>query len=124
MRILSITLLCIVLPGWLVSQSNALTLDEAIRLAKEHSIAAKRAATRKETSYWQWRTFLSELKPQLALNGNLPGFTRSFVEVVQPDGTIAFNPVSFNNSSLELSLSQQIAKTGGTVFFTASIAAL
>ncbi len=117
MRILSATLLFLVLPGtWLLSQSNTLTLDEAIRLAKEHSIAAKRAATRKETAYWQWRTFLSELKPQLALNGNLPGFTRSFVEVVQPDGTIAFNPVSFNNSSLELSLSQQIAKTGGTIF--------
>lgn len=102
----------ICLPGW----SQQLSLGEVIQRSRENAIAARRAHTQKETAYWEWRSFQSNFRPQLSLGGNLPGFTRSFVEVVQPDGTIAFNPISINNSALELSLSQSIAKTGGTIF--------
>lgn len=98
------------------AQTQRVTLDEVVELAKAQSIAAKRAATQKQTNYWQYRTFLSDFKPQLSLNGTLPGFTRSFVEVQQPDGTIAFQPISNNNSLLNLALSQNIALTGGTIF--------
>jgi len=98
------------------AQTQRVTLDEVVELAKNQSVAAKRAATQKQTNYWQYRTFLSDFKPQLSLNGTLPGFTRSFVEVQQPDGTIAFQPISNNNSLLNLALSQNIALTGGTIF--------
>lgn len=106
----------LLLPITLAAQTQRVTLDEVVELAKNQSIAAKRAATQKQTNYWQYRTFLSDFKPQLSLNGTLPGFTRSFVEVQQPDGTIAFQPISNNNSLLNLALSQNIALTGGTVF--------
>jgi outer membrane protein TolC len=52
------------------------------------------------------------------LNGNLPGYSKTFREVLQPNGTIEFQPVRYNNSALNLALSQTIAKTGGTVFGT------
>jgi outer membrane protein len=98
------------------AQSLTLTLDEAIQLAREQSIAGKQAATLQKTNYWQYRSFLADFKPQLSLNGSLPSFTRSFVEVQQPDGTVAFQPVSNNNSAVNLSLSQNIPLTGGSVF--------
>ncbi len=98
------------------AQTQRFTLDEVIELAKNQSISAKRAATQKQTNYWQYRTFLSDYKPQLSLTGSLPSFTRSFVQVQQPDGTIAFQSISNNNSILNLSLSQNIALTGGTIF--------
>lgn len=97
-------------------QERKLTLAQAVELARHESLAAKQAITQKKTVYWQYRSFLSDYKPQLSLNGTLPGFTRSFIEVVQPDGTIAFQPVSNNNSLLNLSLSQSIAPTGGVLY--------
>ncbi|MEZ0540607.1 TolC family protein [Fibrella arboris] len=93
-----------------------LTLDEVINLAREQSIAGKQAATLKKTNYWKYRSFLADFKPQLSLDGSLPSFTRSFIQVQQPDGTIAFQPVSLNNSLLNLSLSQNIPQTGGSIY--------
>lgn len=95
-----------------------LTLQQVVELAKEKSIASKQATTLKETRYWEWKTYQSNYKPHLSLSGNLPGYSKTFREVLQPNGTIAFQPVRYNNSSLDLALSQSIAKTGGTVFAT------
>jgi outer membrane protein TolC len=97
-------------------QVQQLTLAEVVQLAKANSIASKQATTLKKTNYWQYRSFLADYKPQLSLSGTVPGFTRSYIEVVQPDGTILFQPVSFNNALLGLSLSQSIALTGGKVY--------
>jgi outer membrane protein len=98
------------------AQTQKLTLDEVVQLAREQSIAGKQAATLQKTNYWKYRSFLADFKPQLSLDGSLPSFTRSFVQVTQPDGTIAFQPVSNNNSVLNLSLSQNIPLTGGSIF--------
>src|SRR3954469_25028673 len=98
-----------------------LTLQQVVEMAKGKSIAAKQAVTLKENKYWQWRTFKSNYQPQLSLNGILPAYTNSFQQVVQPDGTIEFQPVKYNNSSLSLALSQSIAQTGGTIFGTTQL---
>lgn len=98
------------------AQTHKLTLVEVVQLAREQSIASKQAVTQKKTNFWQYRSFLADYKPQLSLLGTVPGFTRSYIEVVQPDGTVSFQPVSNNNSLLNLSLSQSIAMTGGTVY--------
>ena len=98
------------------AQTQRYTLYDVVGLAREQSIAAKQAATRKNTNEWQYRSFIADFKPQLSLNGTLPGFTRSYIEVRQPDGTISFQPVSNNNSLLNLSLNQNIALTGGTLY--------
>src|SRR4051812_14601404 len=98
-----------------------LTLQQVVEMAKQKSIASKQATTTKETKYWEWRTYKSNYAPQLALNGILPGYSKTFTEVVQPDGTIQFQPVHNNNSSLNLSFSQSIAATGGTVFGTTQL---
>jgi outer membrane protein len=93
-----------------------LTLQQVVEMAKARSIASKQAATVKETKYWEWKTYQSNYKPQLSLSGNLPGYSKTFREVLQPNGTIVFQPVKYNNSSLSLALSQSVAKTGGSLF--------
>ncbi len=98
-----------------------LTLQQVVSLAREKSIASKQAATLKSNKYWEWRTYKSNYKPQLSLNGNLPGYSKTFREVLQPNGTIEFQPVTYNNSALNLALSQAIAKTGGTIFGTTQL---
>ena len=95
-----------------------LTLQDVVEMAKSTSIASKQAATIKETKYWEYRSFRSNYQPQLSLSGILPGYNKTFTEVQQPDGTILFQPIHNNNSSLNLSFSQSIAATGGTIFGT------
>ena len=90
-------------------------------MAKGKSIASKQASTVKETKYWEWRTFKSNYNPQLSLNGTLPGYSKTFNQVVQPNGTIQFQPVHNDNSSLNLSFSQTIEQTGGTIYGTTQL---
>lgn len=117
--------IALILPFWgesgLLWGQVGVTLSEVVEMARNQSISARQAATTKETKYWEYRTFLSNYKPQLTLNGNLPAFSRSFIEVRQPDGTIQFQPVRNNNSSLNLSLSQSIAATGGSIYATSQL---
>jgi outer membrane protein len=98
-----------------------LSLQQVIKMAKERSIASKQASTIKQTRYWEYLTYKSDYQPQLSLDGILPGYNKTFIEVQQPDGTIKFQSVHNNNSSLNLSFSQSIAATGGTVFGTTQL---
>lgn len=98
-----------------------LSLQDVVEMAKRNSIAAKQATTVRETKYWQWRTFKSNYQPQLSLGGILPGYSKTTQPVLQPDGTILFQPVHNDNSSLQLDFSQSITATGGTVYGTTSM---
>ncbi|MHC2991333.1 membrane protein [Pontibacter sp. HJ8] len=98
--------------------TRQLGLQEVIALAQEQSAAAHQAETSRENSYWQWRSFKSEYRPQLELTGTLPDFSRTYSPVTQPDGTTEFRPVTINNADLGLSLSQVVGPTGGRVFVT------
>jgi outer membrane protein len=98
-----------------------LSLPRLVEMAKSNSISAKQAITVKETKYWEWRTFKSNYQPQLALEGILPGYTKSYSQVQQPNGTILFQPIHYDNSSLTLNFSQSIAATGGTIYGTTQL---
>jgi outer membrane protein len=116
MRYISVLLLFSWFSLTVHAQPRRLTLAEVVEAAKEQSIASKQALTQKKTNFWQFRSFQADYKPQLSLLGTIPGFTRSYIEVIQPDGTISFQQVSNNNSTLNLSLSQSLAATGGTIY--------
>ena len=98
-----------------------LSLQDVVEMAKRNSIAAKQAVTQRENRYWQYRTFKSNYQPQLSLSGILPGYSKTTQQVLQPDGTILFQPVHNDNSSLQLDFSQSITATGGTVYGTTSM---
>lgn len=113
------------LPG-IAQQADSLNkkkydLQELISIAKNKSISALRAATIKENRYWQWRTFQSNYKPQLSLQGVLPDFNRRVRAVEQNDGTTEYVHVFNSNSSLTLELSQAIGATGGEIFISSDI---
>ncbi len=103
------------------SDTLRLSLQQVVELAKSNSIASKQAATIKETKFWEWRTFKSNYQPQLALSGILPGYTKTYVQVQQPNGSILFQPVHNDNSSLTLDFTQSIAATGGTIYGTTQL---
>ncbi len=95
------------------------TLEEIVQLALDRSPRSLQAETRKEVAYWRWRSFRSNYRPQLALEGTLPDFNRTNQAIRQDDGSFAFRRVSNNLSDLYLTASQSIGLTG-TRFFVSS----
>jgi outer membrane protein TolC len=86
---------------------------DVIRLAKQQSPAALSSETQKENTFWKYKSFKAEYLPQLDLTSDLPGFVNSNIPVVQPEGDISYQHVSYSSSNLALSLSQIIPQTGG-----------
>ena len=116
LRILLVLLLLVLLWRPVAAQAPALTLAEAIAQALDHSAIGQQATTTRETSYWAWRGYQANYRPQLGLQGMLPNFSRVITPVVQPDGTTSFQSVRINNSDIGLTLSQNIGLTGGQVY--------
>jgi outer membrane protein len=114
----TIFFITITLKGLCMSGSDTtwFSLKQVVELAKANSIAAKQAGTTRETKYWQWRTYMSNYQPQLSLNGNLPGYSKTSTPVVQPDGSILFQSIHYDNSAVTLNFSQTITATGATVY--------
>lgn len=97
-----------------------LSLQQVVELAKDQSPAALQNQTSKENRYWQYKSYLSNYKPQLVLRGR-DEFSREVRQTQQNDGTYAFPEVNQNLSSLNLSLEQQIGLTGSTLFVRSSL---
>ncbi|NDK55393.1 TolC family protein [Pontibacter fetidus] len=98
--------------------ARTLGLQEVITMAQQQSATAKQAEVSHESSYWQWRSFKSDYRPQLSLTGTLPDFSRTYTPVIQPDGTTDFKPVSINNADVGVTLKQLVGPTGGSIFVT------
>jgi outer membrane protein len=104
-----------------VADTLHLGLTAVVELAKKNSIAAKQAIAERETKYWEWRTYKSNYQPQLSLSGTLPGYSKTYQQVLQPDGTILFQPIHNDNSSLKLDFSQTLTATGATIYGTTNL---
>jgi hypothetical protein len=98
------------------SDTTWLSLKQVVEMAKANSIAAKQASTTRETKYWEWRTYKSNYQPQLSLSGNLPGYSKTSTPVIQPDGSILFQSINYDNSAVTLNFSQSITATGATIY--------
>lgn len=122
-HILTAILLLAGLKAWCNTPGDTirLSLQQVVEMAKKNSIAAKQATTVRETKYWEYRSFRSNYQPQLALSGILPGYNKTYTQIVQPNGTILFQPVHNDNSSLAMNFSQTITATGGTIYGTTSM---
>ncbi len=90
-------------------------MNEIIDRAKAQSIFSRQAETQRETSYWEYRSYLTNYNPQLRLNGNLPAYANSVTPVRQPDGSILYLPLNQVNPNINFGLQQPIGWTGGTI---------
>ncbi len=97
------------------------TLQEVIQLAKQNSLGARQAENRKENRYWEYNLFLSNYRPQLFLQGQLPDFNRTISPITLPDGSEQFVARSFAQSDLALRAQQVVSATGGRIFVSSQI---
>ncbi len=98
---------------------TALSISDAIQRAQSQSPTFRQIETRKETRYWQYRTFKTNYSPQVRLISNNAGslYTNSISPVRQPDGSIQYIPINQFNPGVNLALQQPLHWTGGTLSF-------
>ena len=118
-----VVIFLLIIPSDLLSQQTnlRLTLEDVIRLAKEQSPSAIMARHRFRGSYWEYRTHVAKFRPSLTLQSVLPELTRSIDKITLPDGSDDFVERSLMNSSVEVSLVQNIAPTGGSIFMRSGL---
>ncbi len=98
-----------------VHAQNKFTIEDIIARARAQSPSSKRTETAKETRYWEYRTFRARYNPQLAISGNAPSYSLSYVQVVQQDGSRLFQPINQTNSLVNVGFQQPLRWTGGTI---------
>ncbi len=105
-------------------QVTAMTLEECILRAQARSPEAQIAQKGFMAVHWDFKAYKAGLLPQVRLDLNTPGFVRSIRQITQNDGTIAFRQQNQAFSSGTLSISQQIAPTGGNLSLSSGLTRL
>jgi len=98
---------------------NVFSVADVIQRAQTQSPTFRQIETRKETRYWQYRTFKTNYNPQVRLISNNVGglYTNSISPVRQPDGSIQYIAINQFNPGVNLALQQPLHWTGGTLSF-------
>ena len=97
------------------------SLQQAIEIAQKHSPDFKRAENDRQISFWKFKEYRANKLPQLMLRGELPDLSRTIISVTQNGGGEAFQDRNIASSGLELTFTQNITATGGTVFISSQI---
>ncbi|WP_448529215.1 TolC family protein [Raineya sp.] len=102
------------------AQKN-ISLEDILRWSGSQTFDFQKAEKEFQISFWQYRYHLSNNKPRLMFNGDLPNFSRTIIPVTQNDGVEAFRERSLATSLVELSIAQNIASTGTTIFASSQL---
>ncbi|MBN2486778.1 MAG: TolC family protein [Bacteroidales bacterium] len=106
-------------------EAYTLTLDEAIALASDSSIDAFVAQNNYLVEYWYFKNYKAGKLPFLDLTTEVGNFSRSnSLEYNFTDSTDYYVEKQTFSNSVDVSLNQVIAKTGGRVYLSSDIARL
>ena len=99
-----------------ISAQSMYTLESVVAEAENQSVFKYQADADNEIAQSRWQFHKANLRPGVTLDLLAPNFSKTSREIVQPDGSIAFQSVSQNNSTVSLGVQQQLKSTGGTIF--------
>lgn len=111
--------LCLSLPAQ--TDTIRISLADAIARARSHSVDASAALNELRSAYWQYRTYRAELLPEISFKGTIPAYSKRYSSYQESDGSYRFVPNDNLQLSGELSLSQRIWFTGGTLSLRSSL---
>ena len=103
------------------TEKRVFTLNEVIQLSREQSPQAIMARHSFRSSYWQYRTHKAEFLPNLTLKSTLPDFNQSLSIIQNDSGSYNYIEDYVNKGNLNLSLTQNIGLTGGTVYMNSNL---
>ena len=103
------------------AQVQEFNLEQSIEYAKMNSPLSRAARFSILSAKWRFKSFRADLLPSLDLDGNAPGYRRAFTTNQLDDGSTIFQEVSQAQSSVNLSVNQNILPTGGRISLSSGI---
>ncbi|MDE6342240.1 MAG: TolC family protein [Muribaculaceae bacterium] len=100
--------------------SLTLTLDDAIRLARQNSPSAQSARNSFLSAYWNYRYYRANYLPSVTLTSS-PYINKEMNKITQSDGTAMFIRQDQFGADLTLKINQNISLTGGSFFLKSSL---
>lgn len=100
------------------SQSDTLRmgLEEVVRMAQTGAPDVQIAETAVKNGFWRYQSFLADYRPQISFGATLPNLNRSIQAITLPDGSDVFIDRALMSNVANLSLGQDVALTGGSIF--------
>jgi len=99
-----------------------MTLEDVINLASDSSLNAFIAQNMYLANYWEYRNYRAQRLPFLTLNAAPANFSRSLTQQYNfQDSSYQYVGEQTFNSSANLSLSQNITRTGGRVYIDSDL---
>ena len=116
-RVWSLTcMLCLAaIKTWGQQDTVYMSLDNALRIARIHSLDAIAARNTALSAYWTYRNYRAELLPNLVLDGTLPSLNRSLSSYQREDGSYSFVTNRSLEENVTLGITQNIPYTGGSI---------
>lgn len=96
-----------------------LTLEQAIERARKQSPDAQTAQHTFRSAYWNYQYYRANYLPSLTLSSD-PYLNRAINKITMGDGSLKFVEQNLLSTDLTLSLIQNIAWTGGSLFIETS----
>ena len=115
----ALLLLALSTPAGIHGQALTLTLEQAIEQAREMSPDAQSARHTFRSAYWNYRYYRANYLPALTLT-SAPYMDRAINRITMGDGSVQFVEQNLLSTDLSLSVTQNIALTGGTLSLTTS----
>jgi len=113
--IVFICLLILASPGFSQEGQRILTLEDALRIAKEQSPDALTTKQEFRRSYWSYKTFKGAYLPQVAVGATIPNVNRVLDRKLKDNGEVSYIPTQTSSLSADFTISQQIGFSGGSL---------
>lgn len=98
-----------------------ITLEEAINTGISRSVDAVTAGNEYVSAYWEYRTYKTELLPEIIFNSILPHYSKSYNSIQNNDGSYSFVSNDYNQIDASISINQNIPLTGGILTIESSL---
>jgi outer membrane protein TolC len=114
-------LIILLLPSTVAAREVSLTLQEAIDMARVNSVDAAEALDELRTAYWEWRTFRADQLPEVSFTATAPYYTNQYSSYMNENGEYSFVHSKALEAIGQLSVTQNIRLTGGTISLNSSL---
>ncbi len=116
-----ILFILLLLPSSLAAREINLSLDEAIDMARVRSVDAAEALDELRTAYWEWRTFRADQLPEVTFKATAPSYANQYTSYMNENGEYSFVRSKTLEAEGQLSISQNVRLTGGTISINSSL---
>lgn len=123
MKRISLLISYIILFSWVSKAQDTvrISLNEAIETGVSRSVDAVVAKNEYISAYWGYKTYKTELLPEVILNATLPHYSKSYNSIQNQDGSYSYVSNNYNLTDAELSINQNIPLTGGKLTLESSL---